>query len=201
MNTMKDFSVFSKFDDHKLINPLFISKSKIDYDNEKLIQTLYEIKKNVKKGVEISNYNGYQTLPNLKQLEPFKSFASYLEDYISNKIDSNTQILSIWGNINDRNSFNLPHKHSTVGKNKDGIPIEVMGLSGVYYLKVPPKSGEIIFFDNNMFDFSYKVQPKESELVIFPAYMGHMVSPNSSEEDRISLAFNFISDNVTSTLD
>ena len=32
--------------------------------------------------------------------------------------------------------------------------------------------------------------PKEGSMLVFPSYLEHMVKPNESDEDRISVSFN-----------
>jgi hypothetical protein len=64
-------------------------------------------------------------------------------------------------------------------------------ISGVVYVKVPEgDSGTLQFASPYEFNYSYPHKPKEGELVLFPTYVGHSVTPNYSQEDRISLAFN-----------
>ena len=36
----------------------------------------------------------------------------------------------------------------------------------------------------------YYIEPKEGRLVIFPSWMSHQVTPNFTNEDRISYSFN-----------
>jgi uncharacterized protein (TIGR02466 family) len=83
-------------------------------------------------------------------------------------------------------------------------------LSGVYYLKTPPNSGNINFHKNclhmNMFPPSirmendirnhftaeqYSLTPEEGLIIIFPAQLEHSIGTNKSEGDRYSVAFNF----------
>lgn len=84
-------------------------------------------------------------------------------------------------------------------------------ISGVYYIHVPPDSGDIKFknpitqfryieghcvnaipfWHRNSFtrpDTSYI--PSDGELILFPSFLRHRVMPNRSEETRITLAFN-----------
>jgi Putative 2OG-Fe(II) oxygenase len=59
----------------------------------------------------------------------------------------------------------------------------------VYYVKVPPGSGDLTFW---FFDrFKCSVQPKENHLVVFPGWMNHSVSKNRGDEIRISVSGNF----------
>ena len=38
---------------------------------------------------------------------------------------------------------------------------------------------------------SMHFKPQEGEMMIFPAWLRHAVTPNESTQDRISIAFNF----------
>lgn len=62
-------------------------------------------------------------------------------------------------------------------------------LGFVFYVKVPPGSGKLYF------DFGHAgvstVEPVESMLVVFPAYLKHGVTKNLSKELRISIAGDF----------
>ena len=58
----------------------------------------------------------------------------------------------------------------------------------VYYVKVPPGSGDLTFW---FFDkFKKSIQPKENHLVLFPGWMNHSVSKNRGNDIRISIAGN-----------
>lgn len=61
-------------------------------------------------------------------------------------------------------------------------------ISGVFYLKVPEKSGDLKFhFDE---DEESTVRSKEGRMVLFPSILNHSVDMNRSKDERISLAFN-----------
>ena len=36
----------------------------------------------------------------------------------------------------------------------------------------------------------YEYQPKEHDLIMWPAYLDHFVEPSESDEDRIMISFN-----------
>ena len=90
--------------------------------------------------------------------------------------------------------FNLPHNH--------GADL----VSGVFYVKVPENSGNIVFqnsseflqFNNdNIKNFNeynsttWSFIPKNQELFLFPSWINHYVQPNlNKKEKRISIAFN-----------
>lgn len=100
--------------------------------------------------------------------------------------------LSYWINVNHKYDFNVAHKHTQ------------SYFSAVLYLKTPKSSGNLVFerpdplrdwiFNMELNDNNYGtyiVAPEEKKLVIFPAYMVHYVEPNQSDDERISIAFNF----------
>jgi uncharacterized protein (TIGR02466 family) len=112
------------------------------------------------------------------------------------------ELSNFWININSKKDYNLPHTHF------GGI------ISGVFYIKVPENSGDLIFINRNDeivksyltfsnliggIDYDYtqftselwKIQPKENNLILFPSWLEHYVQSNSSDEDRISISFNY----------
>jgi uncharacterized protein (TIGR02466 family) len=79
-------------------------------------------------------------------------------------------------------------------------------FSGVLYLQVPENSGGIIFKKkldliphfsipvnkNTLYNSKYsKIDAKKGFLLLFPSWLSHKVEENSSEQERISVAFNY----------
>jgi uncharacterized protein (TIGR02466 family) len=101
--------------------------------------------------------------------------------------------LQSWVNMHDRGGFNFLHLH------------EGSLLSGSFYLKVPPGSGQFVFRDprpgvilssvkggvpNGHADIH--LTPSEGLLVLFPCWMEHYVEPHDGDEPRITIAFNAV---------
>lgn len=98
----------------------------------------------------------------------------------------------MWANSNGPGDYNKSHIHPNAF------------LSGTYYVKVPPESGNIEFYDpvreRAMYAFPTKpeaVARKKIEykcrnglLLIFPSWLSHSVQANRSNDTRISIAFN-----------
>ena len=79
-------------------------------------------------------------------------------------------------------------------------------LSGVYYVDVPPESGNIVFIDDNphaayqpplfpgaenyLGGRSLEIDAKEGTMLIFPSWLDHKVLRNRSDRRRMSLSFN-----------
>jgi len=96
-----------------------------------------------------------------------------------------------WFNINRKGHYNNPHTH--IKEN----------FSGVLYLKVPEKCGNINFFnpaektkleieEYNRYTYSsYHFEPKVGDVFIFQSSLVHSVSKNETDSERISMAFDF----------
>jgi uncharacterized protein (TIGR02466 family) len=102
-------------------------------------------------------------------------------------------MLNLWINKNYKHNFNKIHNHA------------MSDFSGVYYIEVSEKDGELVFYrgdkTNQMmsiqenfkgedFDEDFRLQPLENQLIIFPSHLQHMVFPHSEEKARISVSFN-----------
>ena len=104
---------------------------------------------------------------------------------------------NMWANINPFGGYNKPHVHPNAL------------FSGVYYVKTPPNCGRLIGQDprpgiQTCMPTRKKgqppkhlwrdvhLQPQENRAIIFPAWLWHSVEPNQSNENRISVSFNFI---------
>jgi len=110
---------------------------------------------------------------------------------------------NMWANINPRHGSNRYHVHPNVL------------WSGVYYVQVPDNAGRIYFHDPRvqaqMVTANYApdrdrqreswgevyYEPVAGRIILFPAWLGHEVQPNLTQQegeagDRISISFNYI---------
>ena len=85
-----------------------------------------------------------------------------------------------WFNISNPGDSTGWHDHKENAK-----------ISGVFYISVPKKSGNIIFRknDKNM-DEKWFVKPKDGMMILFPSKLEHCFGINKSYSTRISLSFN-----------
>jgi len=128
-----------------------------------------------------------------------KSFLQYYKV----PIDSNYSMAS-WVNLHDVGGYNSPHHHDPAL------------VSGVIYLAAPPGSGNLIIrdprpalsyaekfpiaenqdskFTNNPLipEANFEVTPFPGLAVLFPGWLEHSVAPSSSNEPRVSVAFNLM---------
>lgn len=179
---MQRFKKFKKLRGLRELFPYFWIVEKFEIDTVNIIKTLYQIKNSIPKGRLVSNYGGYQTLANLDSLADFKDFTDSLKNFLETKLESEIQDLGMWGNINGKGDFNIVHNHTET---------DLDVISGVFYLKCDNNSGPIGFYHPNFFNYHFKHDPSEKDLILFPGYMPHYVFPNNSDDDRISIAFNF----------
>jgi len=82
-------------------------------------------------------------------------------------------------------------------------------MSGIFWVKAPENCGKLIFQNPHSFAENWLIEsadvdvkkrlnyhhtfefaPQEGTLVMFPSHLMHLVEPNESDEDRISIAFN-----------
>jgi hypothetical protein len=165
-----------------------------------LVEDCYNWRKNDPRGRQVSNQNGgWQS-----QYQPLKNMNPILDSTIATSLMTYLPIrknipfsVGGWLNINPPGAYNRMHSHPDCH------------LSGVFWIKSPDKSGNIIFEHPNSFnsfvenlaystkfklenntDHLYSCIPVEGKIMIFPSYLNHEVSINESDEDRISYAFN-----------
>ena len=78
-------------------------------------------------------------------------------------------------------------------------------MSGVYYIKADENSGDLEFYGDSRLEFYNQLyfyssnkntisfvryKPIVGRVLIFSSWIPHLVKPNKSDEDRISISFN-----------
>ena len=148
--------------------------------------------------------------PCLKRISEFiHSSIQTISKFIAPNInfDNFNAVSAGWININQKGSLHFPHTHGHTT------------FAGVFYVKIPKttkttndndliKPGYIEFLDprNDVsgwacgindfqqslaFDQRMLLEPKEGNLLVFPAWLKHWVYPNVDNEERISISFNY----------
>ena len=170
-------------------------------DNTKIIEEVYKLKEKDpgRKMPEYTGWHSNQILPGdiAKTTELLKVvkhiYASAQE--ASNVMGYEREIIfnTCWININSHGNFNEQHRHPSTH------------LSAVYYVKALPDCGKIYFIrDGRLEDYFPSTknpnphnmprvgeEAKTNKFYIFPSYLDHKVDPNFSNDERISMAFNF----------
>jgi uncharacterized protein (TIGR02466 family) len=197
--------------------PMFLSSCFITYakdiDNKKIINAIEELEI-TQPSNKRSNAGGFQSFtiprPEYDNTEVAKLFETLIIPLVK-QISKDTKYpdtmdnLRYWYNVNYKYNYNTPHTHPKAY------------LSGVYYMKVPKNSGNLVFNrseneidrmsfiidkcisqgsapDNIRINTEHWVIPEENKLIIFPGHVNHYVEQNLTEETdsrRISLSFNF----------
>ena len=156
------------------------------------------------KGITKTNVDGWHSETNMHTKIEYKPLVDELfkmvyEVFNEEWLDGRVKIGNMWANINPPGGYNKPHVH----------PNSL--FSGVYYVKTPPNSGQLVCSDprpgiqtcmpNRKKGEPPKhlwrdlhLQPKENRALVFPAWLWHSVQPNKSNENRISVSFNFLQD-------
>ena len=167
-----------------------------EHQNQKYKNFLMELSKRTE-GERRSNRNGWQSDTFLWREEIFKPLldetlnaSKIIANNLSNKELPQMVVRAMWGNINPKGGFNFTHVHPSGW------------MSGVYYIQLPEKNNEIVFQDPRsarMMDFQrsslikdeyFSHYPKVGELLLFPSWLPHFVTPNTSDQNRISISFN-----------
>lgn len=152
-------------------------------------------------GVQVSNAGGWQSKefnwdnPRYLNADIFQKLQTSIENCLRQaKMRENVQATfkNFWINVNPPKSYNHTHIHPG------------SQLSGVFYVKVPPNSGGIVFANsleevNPLSTFTYDqsadhmvINPTEGQTLIFNSYLPHSVDMNRSDDNRISIAFNIL---------
>jgi len=171
----------------------------LDLDNKILEQFCIELSKK-DRGRQKSNSGGWQSndLQQDSRLDPLVSEISYHSNSFFRELGlvMEAGMTNIWANVNKYGDFNREHLHPS------------SKISGVYYVKVPEKSGNFVFlhpcYDIMGYDWHYegtpgsdyvtpakKLHPTPGTLILFPSWLKHFVEPNMNlTERRISISFN-----------
>jgi uncharacterized protein (TIGR02466 family) len=192
------------------IKPLFPSLLTINNnmltkeENENLISLCYQAKKEYpdRKDGWMSKDNGPENTydqHNLVEDSRFDFFTKRVDDNLADLLEfmednSKIHCTTAWINIYKQGNFQESHSHS--------LPSI---YSCVFFPKVPPNSGAIVFespfyfpnFDahlkkRNIYNSEiFYHEPRENSLIIFRSSLRHFVLPGQNDDDRISIAFNY----------
>jgi uncharacterized protein (TIGR02466 family) len=167
-------------------------------NNDEVKNWAYE-KQKQDSGRVISNYGGWQSNDvQAGECPAIDKLIAYLNTEIKECATQvglpELELYNLWVNINPPGSYN--HLHNHVGS----------VLSGSYYVDAKPEQGNIQFERNdtaeyhipkNIFKETYYTSTratyaaKTGALYIFPGWLKHSVQGNYTEQDRISIAFNY----------
>lgn len=170
----------------------------VDVDNSSIEDYSYQLMSS-DSGVKISNCGGWQSSSlskiSIQVLDPLISKINERINQIVFKFElPKLKLYNMWINVNHPNDYNHLHNH-----------IHSI-VSGCYYVKIPKNSGNIEFYRSDGAEYflpesqsSYnyfnsiksEYQPINGGLLLFPGWLKHSVQRNRSNENRISISFNY----------
>jgi len=154
------------------------------------------------KGVSKTNAGGWHSTTDMNRKEEYnvltkELFAMQYEIFKKELLAQKPVLGNMWANINYPGNFNRPHLH----------PNSL--FSGVYWVKAPEKSGNLMLYEPRpgaqctmpnrkegklppelWREIHYK--PQAGVAIMFPSWLWHEVKHNESNDTRISVSFNFL---------
>ena len=181
--------------------PTTIYAKDIKLDNQLFTNEIVEWS-NKDPGLQKTNKNGWHSTTEMHELPVFQPLVNELflmmnDIWKEEWLDREPILGNMWANINPPGGYNVPHIH----------PNSL--FSGVYYIKAPKNSGNLCCDEpragaqlnmpirkegklpKELWREVY-LEPVEGRIIIFPYYLWHNVTPNKSNDIRISVSFNFI---------
>ena len=150
------------------------------------------------RGKQASNYGGWQSKDfYVYQNTPLEPLMNFINSQIPSLCKTmgyslkGRKIANFWINVNPKYSYNLVHTHPGAK------------FSGVFYVNVNEHSGNFSFINPMQYQAASEVStkytcsqiqmyPKNNDLLIFPGWIQHQVSANTSDEFRVSISFNIV---------
>ena len=182
--------------------PTQIYITDLDLDNESLAKKITDWRDR-DEGIQRSNKLGWHSAIDMHHREEYNEFTMALFDAMKEVMNNECYhpnleplIGTMWANINKKFSYNKTHVH----------PGSLW--SGVYYVKAPENSGDLLIKDPRSGPLildprrdenkqrprqlwnEVKYKPTVGRLIIFPGWLPHEVDANQSEDERISISFN-----------
>ena len=170
--------------------------------NHYLEKQILKLNKEDPKGVSKTNAGGWHSTTDMnkkQEYDPLSKELFNMQDEIFQKeyLTMKPVLGNMWANINPPGGFNRPHLH----------PNSL--FSGVYWIKAPKKSGNLMLYEPrpgvqctmpnrkegklpSQLWREVHYEPKAGTCIMFPSWLWHEVKPNNSNDIRISVSFNFL---------
>mmetsp|Transcript_66631 Transcript_66631/g.216827 ORF Transcript_66631/g.216827 Transcript_66631/m.216827 type:complete len:364 (-) Transcript_66631:240-1331(-) len=151
----------------------------------------------------LGGYTSYASFRHLhKMSQPFRELRRYVDRHVRHfashlqfKDPTKLEMTDCWVNVMPRGTFHASHIHPA------------SSISGTYYVKTPPGCSAIRFEDPRA-AFMMAAPPREAELkrrndevidyparsgelILFESWLRHGVAPSSSDQERVSISFNY----------
>lgn len=132
----------------------------------------------------------YEVLDNYLNAVEWTAIINNPDPVIPQLKSKNFKIMNSWINIAEKGVKHDYHSHP-------GYTI-----AGVYYYRVSDEQGGLCFNNPNLMIYnaefpegrtspqSVEIIPKDGDIILFPAWLQHSTMENTTDEERISIAFN-----------
>ena len=173
------------------IFPSFVCSCIPQIDMMEILEEVYKVQL-LYKTENVSNEGGYHSpkFVGTKFLTLYNVVEKFCNDLLLQKgLGLTIQNIEYWCNINKSYNYNVMHSHGRAD------------LIGIYYVKVPPNSGNLVvmrndgsqycdLYENRADMLEYVTEPETGRLYILPGHLWHYVTGSNSDQDRISISFN-----------
>ncbi len=167
--------------------------------NQMLVEEIDNMRRRDPKGRQVSNAEtGWQSNDGCESNPVFQKCMNRITRFFQDEVlpffsiphqELRMEAGNSWANVNEKNSWNRPHLHNGCW------------YSGVLYLKADGNEGNFEAIDKDakvVSDFpsnqrcrtSFALEPRVGDIHLFPSGLMHMVEPNFTDKDRISISFN-----------
>ena len=171
-----------------------------EVNNEALIRFILDEQIKAPQSIRKSNYGGWHSRQNLYDATETEELQQGIWEVchklwpfiegVTPRGPAGIHFRQMWAMINKKHDWHTSHQ--------DGM----YEISGGYYLRAPKDCGNIVVQDpcilrnNNHFVNTFIsngdsrwYEPREHDLIMWPAYVSHYVEPSKSDEDRIMISF------------
>ena len=173
------------------IFPSFFCSCIPQLDMMEILEESYDIRSKYP-SEEMSNEGGYHSpiFSETKFIKLRDIVMEFCDDLLYQKrLGGNVAKIDYWCNINKSYNYNVMHNHGRAD------------LIGIYYVKLPPDSGNLVIMRNdgsqycNLYQnradmLEYTIEPEAGRLYVLPGHLWHYVTGSNSVMDRISISFN-----------
>ena len=173
------------------IFPSFVCSCIPQIDMMEVLEEVYQVQL-TNPSENVSNEGGYHSpkFVGTKFLKLRDVVDEFCNDLLhQKKLALQVQNIEYWCNINKSYNYNVMHSHGRAD------------LIGIYYVKVPPNSGNLVvmrndgsqycdLYENRADMLEYVTEPETGRLYVLPGHLWHYVTGSNSDQDRISISFN-----------
>ena len=179
----------------------------LDFNNQEIIDECLELKQKYPNGVSKSNFGGGWQSQVYELAQIRRGVTPAIQNLARNVIDLTNDMLECcnspsrvsddqigwWININKGMAYNVYHTHpgcSVIGIYYPLLPDNLGEQEGNFTILRQDASNHNAAFADIDHWCEWTIRPEVSKLYLMPSTVAHYVTPHSSDQERISIAFN-----------